>query len=126
MSSFIRQSLRFGVVGLVNTTIGLIAIFSIIFFFNANPLIANAIGYSMGLMVSFALNRFWTFEYTQDVVKVLPSYFLVAAVAYLLNLSAVLLGTYHLGIGPYLVQFFGVGIYTVTMFLGCRYFVFKA
>jgi putative flippase GtrA len=102
------------------------AIFGIIFFFDANPLIANAIGYSIGLIVSFSLNRFWTFKDTQDVVKVFPSYFLVAAIAYLVNLCAVLLGTYHLGIGPYSVQFFGVSTYTVTMFLGCRYFVFKA
>ena len=126
MSGLIRQSLRFAAVGSVNTAIGLIAIFAVIFFFNANPALANAIGYAIGLAVSFVLNRFWTFGDTQSIVKVLPSYVLAAAVSYLLNLSVVLLGTSHFGVGPYLVQFFGISVYTVTMFLGCRWFVFQA
>ncbi len=126
MSGLIRQSLRFGVVGLVNTVIGLTAIYAVIFFFNANPALANAIGYAIGLAVSFALNRFWTFGDTRSVEKVLPRYLLAAAICYLLNLAVVLLGTYHFGVGPYLVQLLGIGVYTVTMFLGCRWFVFQA
>ena len=134
MSGLIRQSLRFGTVGLVNTAIGLLAIYAVIFFFNANPALANAIGYAIGLTVSFALNRFWTFDDNRSIAKVLPSYLLAAAVSYLLaaavsyllNLSVVLLGTYHFGVGPYLVQLFGIGVYTVSMFLGCRWFVFQA
>lgn len=125
MSGLIRQSLRFGAVGLVNTAIGLIAIYAVIFFFNTNPAIANAIGYAIGLAVSFALNRFWTFDDAQSIVRVLPLYLLTAAISYLLNLSVVLLGTYHFGVGPYLVQFFGIGVYTVAMFVGCKWFVFQ-
>lgn len=126
MKVVIRQSLRFGAVGLVNTAIGLTAIYAIIFYFNANPALANAIGYTIGLVVSFALNRFWTFGDTQSIKKVLPRYLMVATMCYLLNLSVVLLGTHHFGVGPYLVQLFGIGVYTVTMFLGCRWFVFRA
>lgn len=126
MSGLLRQSLRFAVVGLANTAIGLMAIFAVIFFFNANPALANAIGYAIGLAVSFVLNRFWTFGDTQSIAKVLPYYLLAAAISYLLNLTVVLLGTYHFGVGPYLVQFFGIGVYTVSMFLGCRWFVFRA
>lgn len=126
MSGLIRQSLRFGAVGLVNTAIGLLAIYAVIFFFNTGPAVANAIGYAIGLAVSFALNRLWTFGDSRSIAKVLPRYLLVAAMSYLLNLSVVLLGTHHFGVGPYLVQFFGIGVYTVVMFLGCRWFVFQA
>lgn len=126
MSGLIRQSLRFGAVGLVNTAIGLLAIYAVIFFFNTGPAVANAIGYAIGLAVSFALNRLWTFGDSRSLGKVLPRYLLVAANSYLLNLSVVLLGTHHFGVGPYLVQFFGIGVYTVVMFLGCRWFVFQA
>ncbi|MGR9000416.1 MAG: GtrA family protein, partial [Gammaproteobacteria bacterium] len=126
MSGFIRQSLRFGAVGLVNTAIGLLAIYAVIFFFNTGPAVANAIGYSIGLAVSFALNRIWTFGDGRSIAKVLPRYLLAAAISYLLNLSVVMLGSYHFGVGPYLVQLFGIGIYTVTLFLGCRWFVFQA
>lgn len=126
MSGVVRQSLRFATVGLVNTAIGLMAIFAVIFFFNANPVLANAIGYAIGLTVSFVLNRYWTFADAQSIAKVLPPYLLIAATSYLLNLSVVLLVTHYFGMGPYLVQFFGIGVYTVSMFLGCRWFVFQA
>jgi len=125
MSGLIRQSLRFGAVGLVNTAIGLLAIYAVIFFFNTGPAIANTIGYAIGLTVSFVLNRFWTFGDTQPIAKKLPSYLLAAASSYLLNLSVILLGTHYFGVGPYLVQLFGIGVYTVVMFLGCRWFVFQ-
>jgi putative flippase GtrA len=125
VTGLIWQSLRFGAVGLVNTAIGLTAIYAVIYFLNATPAIANAIGYVLGLAVSFALNRFWTFENSQSLKKVLPRYLLIAAISYLMNLTVVLLGAYYFGVGPYLVQLFGIGVYTVTMFLGCRLFVFK-
>ncbi len=126
MSGVISQSLRFGAVGLVNTAIGLLAIYAVIFFFNAGPAVANAIGYTIGLAVSFVLNRIWTFGDNSSVGKVLPRYVLAAVISYLLNLFVVLLGTHLFGVGPYLVQFFGIGVYSVTMFLGCRWFVFQA
>jgi putative flippase GtrA len=125
MSGLIRQSLRFGAVGVVNTVIGLLAIYAVIFFFNTGPATANAVGYALGLAVSFALNRIWTFGDGRAIGKVLPGYLLAAAISYLLNLSVVLLCTHYFGVGPYLVQFFGIGIYTVTLFLGCRWFVFQ-
>ena len=125
MTGLIWQTLRFGIVGLVNTAIGLTAIYAVIFFFNANPALANAIGYALGLAVSFALNRFWTFGDSQSLKKVLPRYLLIATISYLMNLTVVLFGAYYFGVGPYLVQLFGIGVYAVTMFLGCRLFVFK-
>jgi len=125
VSGLIRQSLRFGAVGLMNTAIGLLAIYAVIYFFNSGPAVANAIGYAIGLAVSFALNRLWTFDDSRSIGKLPPRYLLVAAISYLLNLSVVLLGTHQFGIGPYLVQFFGIGVYTVVMFLGCRWFVFQ-
>jgi putative flippase GtrA len=125
MNGLIRQSLRFGAVGMVNTAIGLLAIYAVIFFFNTGPVVANAIGYAIGLAVSFVLNRIWTFGDGRSVGKVLPRYLLAAAISYLFNLSVVLLGTYYFGVGPYLIQLFGIGVYTVTLFLGCRWFVFK-
>lgn len=124
MSGLIRQSLRFGTVGLANTAIGLLAIYAVIFFFNSGAAAANAIGYVIGLAVSFTLNRLWTFSDSRSIAKVLPRYLMTAAISYLLNLSVVLIGTHHFDVGPYLVQFFGIGVYTVAMFLGCRWFVF--
>ena len=125
MTGITRQALRFCLVGLANTTIGLLAIYAVLYFFAADPAIANAIGYAIGLVVSFLLNRLWTFDDSRSIVNVLPRYLMTAAFSYLLNLWVVLIGTHHFGVGPYLVQFFGIGVYTVSMFLGCRWFVFN-
>ena len=125
MTGFIRQALRFGLVGIANTSIGLIAIYAVLYYFSTNPAIANAIGYAIGMVVSFILNRTWTFRDRQSITNVLPRYIFIVAISYLINLLVVLVGTYHFGVGPYLIQFFGIGVYTLSMFCGCRWFVFQ-
>jgi putative flippase GtrA len=124
LRGLIRQLLRFGVVGLVNTAIGLVAIYGLMFFFGAGAAVANAVGYAVGLGVSFALNSMWTFNSSQRVAHVLPKYVLTAAACYLLNLGVVMVSTTRLSANPYLAQLLGVGTYTVCMFVGCRWFVF--
>ena len=124
MTGLLRQSLRFAAVGLLNTAIGLATIYAVMFFFQAGPAIANAVGYAIGLAVSFALNRVWTFRSDWPVAHVLPKYLLIAAICYLLNLGAVLAATSHFSANPYLAQLLGVGIYTICMFFGCRWLVF--
>lgn len=124
MTGLFRQSLRFSAVGVINTVIGLAAIYAAMFFFQARPGTANAIGYSIGIAISFLLNRAWTFRSKGHVVVVLPKYLLVAAISYLLNLTAVVTSTSFFSANPYLAQLLGVGIYTAWMFFGCRWFVF--
>jgi putative flippase GtrA len=124
MTGLLRQSIRFAAVGLANTAIGLAAIYAVMFFFQTGPAIANAIGYAIGLAVSFSLNRVWTFNSDRPVGHVLPKFLLVAALSYLLNLGAVVAAASHFSVNPYLAQLLGVGIYTVCVFFGCRWFVF--
>lgn len=126
LTALLRQSLRFGLVGILNTVVGLTAIYSLMFFFDARTGFANAAGYAAGLTVSFAMNRVWTFGNRQRIVHLLPKYLLVACLCYFLNLTVVLLIVASKSISPYWAQLFGVGTYTVTMFLGCRWFVFTS
>ena len=125
MPPIVWQLMRFGAVGLVNTAIGLLAIYAAMYFWSIEPGIANAIGYAIGLAISFALNRVWTFSDARSIQAVLPRYLTVAAVCYLLNLGVVLIGARYFGIDPYLVQFFGISIYTTAMFIGCKWLVFR-
>jgi putative flippase GtrA len=126
MSAVIRQAVRFGAVGLINTIVGLTAIYSVLFFFGAGPVIANVIGYSIGLILSFFLNRNWTFDQADTGHTKLPAFLLVAGLSYLCNLGVVAAGSYVFGLSPYLVQLFGLPTYTMVMFLGCRIFVFTS
>ena len=119
------QLARFGLVGVINTTIGLLSIYSLIFFFNSGPFVANLFGYAIGLVLSYYLNKHWTFADTAPKNKTIPSYLLVATISYLSNLTTVFIGVHYFNIGPYLVQLFGVFIYTSLMFIGCKLYVFN-
>jgi putative flippase GtrA len=124
MTELLRQSARFATVGLLNTAIGLAAIYAVMYFFRTGPAIANAVGYLLGIVVSFSLNRVWTFKSKRPAAQALPMFLLVAGFSYALNLAGVILSISYLSINTYLSQLVGVSTYTVCMFFGCRWFVF--
>jgi putative flippase GtrA len=126
MSELLGQSIRFAIVGVANTTVGLAAIYAVMFFYGVAPGVANMLGYTIGLAVSFLLNRAWTFNNKGSTRQVLPRYLLVAACSYCLNLLALFTSIHLLGINAYLGQIFGVLAYTGAMFFGCRLFVFSS
>ncbi len=124
LPALILQALRFGAVGVVNTLIGLSCIYALMYFLHASAGAANAAGYVLGLGVSFILNRIWTFSSGQAIQQVLPKYVAAAIGCYFINLGLLLASTKALALNPYLAQLFGIGAYTICMFIACRWFVF--
>ena len=125
MTGLIRQTIKFGSVGLINTAVGLLLIYSAMYFAGLSPGLANAIGYGVGLLVSFSLNRVWTFQETRPARKFIGPYMMVAGAAYLCNLLVVLVGTSVFHADPYLIQLVGMCFYTTLMFLGSKWLVFR-
>ena len=123
LNATLRQMLRFGAVGLLNTTIGLAAISACMFFFHINPEVANFLGYAVGLSVGFGLNKRWTFASQQKISAAAPRYCVVVSAAYLVNLGLVSLAA-RSEMNPYLAQLCGIPPYTTIFFLGCRYYAF--
>jgi putative flippase GtrA len=124
--SLIQQAIRFGLVGIVNTAIGLASIYGLMFFLRTDPATANALGYGVGLATSFLLNRIWTFKSSRPLGKALPRFLMVAAASYMLNLGVVMGGIALFDANPYIMQLVGVGIYTLVMFFACRWLVFPS
>jgi putative flippase GtrA len=106
--------------------VGLSAIYAFQFFFNAGPIIANMLGYAIGIVFSFILNRNWTFGQGNSGYQDLPKFLLLAGVCYLFNIAVVFVGSYVFAFSPYLIQLAGVATYTALMFFGCRTFVFSS
>ena len=125
MTRIAGEALRFAIVGVANTLVGLLAIYGMLFFTDAGPVVANACGYAIGFVLSFLLNRAWSFRSSRSVGQDLPRYLGVAAVAYCCNLVVVVLGAHHFPSHPYAIQFLGIATYTTLMFFGCRMFVFR-
>jgi len=84
---------------------------------------ANVTGYGVGLVLSFLLNRTWTFGHRGDRSSAMGRFLLVFAVAYVLNLAVVLLLVRSLQLNSYLSQILGVVPYTVFSYFATRHIV---
>ncbi|MFZ1743023.1 MAG: GtrA family protein [Pontixanthobacter sp.] len=117
--------LRFGVTGLVNTAIGYSVILAALWA-GYGDYVANALGYTTGLVTGFLLNRNWVFGASIAAEKKSQALRYVAAflAAYALNLTILYL---FRGVGLVdspLAQLCAMGGYTIAFFLACRHFVF--
>lgn len=117
----IGQFIKFVLVGALNTLIGLGVITGAMYFFDVDPIIANAAGYLIGGVVSFVLNGKLTFRQKALSRGMLARFIIVYLVAYLANLAALWVA---LPYNKYGAQIVGIAIYTLVGFFGCRLFVF--
>jgi putative flippase GtrA len=116
---------RFVSVGIVNTFTGLAVIYAAKWFFQFEDVSANVLGYSIGLLLSFALNSRWTFAYRGPRLSPLFKFLLVALVAYAANLLTVLIAIQYFDPNGYLAQATGVVPYALITYLASKYFVFR-
>jgi putative flippase GtrA len=119
------QFLRFCLVGVLNTGVGLGTIFAAKAFAGWGDLSANGLGYGLGLMVSFALNRRWTFRDAGGIRRSAYRFLAAFAIAYPLNLLTVFGLRDLVGVDSYLAQVAGTVPYTICFFTVSRYFVFR-
>jgi putative flippase GtrA len=117
--------MRYLAVGLLNTAIGLATIYLAILIFHADDVVANVVGYSVGLACSFVLNRRWTFDSGASIAPQLLRFLLVMLVAYLANLGTVMGLTRLLAQNRYLAQAAGAIPYTLIGYLGSRFLAFS-
>ena len=124
---------RFLLVGVVNTCIGLVLMF---FFLNVAGLsywTSTFTGNAMGACVSFLLNRTFTFKSNISLQKGLPRFFVIIFICYflayfcsekLLELlsQSYLLSTFMEKNASILL---GSTLYTIANYLGQKYFVFN-
>lgn len=119
-----QSFLRFIAVGLLNTGVGVVTIALANLAFKADPYVANALGFAVGIFVGYQLNRSWTFASSRSVLITAPRYLLVFAVSYAINLCVLALFL-HVSVLPLMVaQAAAIGSYSITFYLLCRFVVF--
>jgi len=117
--------LRFLTVGVLNTALGLGFIYTAMAL-GAGLIAANAIGYALGILVSFVANRRWTFAHRGDWRPALARWLVVTAIAYSAQLAVVIALGRGLGSDPRLAQIAGIPVYLALTFVGGRSFAFAA
>jgi putative flippase GtrA len=118
------EIIRFATVGVLNTTVGLSLIYMFMGLFDMNYIAANAFGYAAGFILSFSLNKSWTFRHSGTWITAGMRWLLVIGISYGLNLGSVVIAHTFVGVSASLAQLIGVVIYSVASFLGGRYFAF--
>lgn len=121
-----HSAVRFCLVGLVNTAVGLSLIYGCKFLLGFGDVAANLVGYIIGLMVSFTLNSRWTFRYEGPVWPAVLRFALTFVIAYAANLATALLLIERLGVNAYLAHALATAPYTVTFYLLSRFMVFAS
>jgi putative flippase GtrA len=119
---------RYGLAGLLNTAVGFLVTATLDVGLHISPQIANAAGYVVGIPLSFFLNRIFVFRRGDGVSRSGPKYLILVLMAFVANqitLSACVAllsksAPAHLG-----AQILSMSVYTISVFVGCRYWVFR-
>lgn len=93
-------------------------------FFGLSPTVSNFIGYFFGAILSYNLNKKYTFKSKGNSAKQALKFFMVLAISYLLNFSTLQL-LLHNSFNPYMAQLISAIVYTLSSFILAKFFVFK-
>ena len=124
MISALLQPFRFLLVGTVNTLIGLSVIFAAKGIVGLDDFVSNLLGYGFGLLLSFFLNKEWTFSHNGRISPTAVRFGIAFLLSYIANLMTVYGLRDSVGLNSYLAQALGIAPYTLIFYLICRYYVF--
>jgi putative flippase GtrA len=120
---------RFALVGLANTAVGFGITMLLEFGLRAPAPLANAGGYAVGFVLSFTLNRRFTFADQGRLGPTAARFIIAALAAFTLNQAVLFAATRqlgHAGAAPVLAQVAAQVSYTIALFVLCRLWVFRA
>ncbi len=115
---------RFAMVGLLNTGVGL-GIIWLLMWLGVPPRSANVVGFLTGGVVSYQLNRAWTFR-SGGGHGVAARFMVMVAGCYLLNLAVLNALLNYSNLSAYVAQVLAVGVYSACFFVLSRFVVFRS
>ena len=124
---FVGQFLRFAIVGVSNTLISLIVYTLLFKVFGVNYLVASAIGFVVGAINGFLLNRAWTFQGHEGDAFTPVRWAIVQTCGLGLDELLLYLGVHELGsVDKIAAQALAIVIVVVLTFLANRAWTFRA
>lgn len=115
---------RYLVIGIFNTIIGYGIIF-IMMAIGILPEIANIIGYIIGIIISYFLNKIYTFKTKVKCKKEFFRFALCMACSYIINLIVLIIMHRYFGIDKYIATIVAGIFYTISGYIFSKYFAFK-
>lgn len=115
---------RYLLVGVVNTIFGYGIIFALMFG-GVAPEVANLVGYLCGFLLSYFLNKTFTFGSKASHKRDFTRFLIAMSGAYMANLAVLILCYRALNINEYLAQILAGIAYTACGFVFNKFFAFR-
>ncbi len=125
MKLIINQFIKFGIIGILNTAVGLSIIFFCMKVIGISYVISNITGYTVGLINSFFWNRKWTFNSINKIRHEIVPFLIVFLFSYAIQFAGLVCFVEYLNINKDLSQLLSTGIYTLANFTGNRLLTFN-
>lgn len=122
---------KFIAVGVVNTLVGTGIMFLFYNVFHFNYWVSSASNYVVGSIVSYILNRLFTFKSRQNTKKTLPRFVINITCCYLIayggakQLALWILKDAAVNIQENVAMLIGMCVFVALNYIGQRFFVFK-
>lgn len=120
-----KQFSRYLAVGLLNTAWGYLLIFGFMYIAGWSPEASNVMGYAIGLVTSYGLNRRFTFNSRDTTGPEFARFLATFALAFAANFAILMLLVRVLGVHAAASQVVAGVVYVGASYLLNRHFVFR-
>ena len=126
-----KTTFKFVIVGIINTVVGTSVMFLLYNFAGVNYWISSASNYIVGSIVSYVLNKYFTFNNKEKSVWQVVRFVINISLCYLLAYGMAkpvvewILSPLSVSIKENLAMLVGMGLFVIFNYVGQRYFVFK-
>ena len=122
---------KFLSVGVINTLVGTVVMFGAYNILHWNYWVSTALNYIVGGVISFFLNKKFTFHYKGSSVKAAVRFCINIVICYVLAYGLAkpavyrLLGSFSQNIQENGAMVLGMGLYVILNYIGQRFFTFR-
>jgi len=125
------KTIKFLIVGVINTLVGTVIMFTFYNLFGLNYWISSATNYIVGSIFSYLLNKYWTFKNKNKSFKIIIKFIINISICYLLAygiakplIKIALSGTME-KLQENVAMLVGIILFTILNYFGQRFFAFK-
>ena len=121
----IPELVRFGMVSITRTILGIFIIFVPYNLWGANYILCNIASYSIGLIVGFVLHKKWTFRSHRDWNEEVIPYVVIFGAGFLVNIVLLFLFAEGLNLNKNVSQVIAICGFTTTNYFGNKFWTFR-
>lgn len=119
-----NSAVLYAIVGVANTIVGLGTIF-VLMYVGFKPEVANVLGYIVGFLNSYFLNKKFTFKSKNSHKRDFVRFGVAMGVAYLINLAVLVILHYEFLVDKYVAQIIASVCYTISGYVISKLWAFK-